>query len=399
VNRRTWIVAALGAVAAAALVAWAFAPRPVAVEFAEARVADFESWVEEDGRTALADRYVVSAPLAGRLQRITLREGDAVAAGAPVATLMPVLAPMLDERALAEQRSRIGSAEAARQMAVARIAAARVALERTEVDLKRTEQLALQGFVAPTKVDADRLAVQAAQKELDAATEAEHVARHELAQARAALQVVRGPVAAGEGFVVRAPVAGQVLKVNQQSETTVALGAPLLEIGDTARLEIVAELLTADALLAAPGSPVRIERWGGPTVLEGRVRRVDPAGFTKVSALGVEEQRVNVRIDITSPRGQWAALGDGFRVGVRVVTRREVAALQVPVSAVFPRPGGAGSAVFVVTGGRAAMRAVRIGARNGAQAWVQEGLAAGERVIVYPPSGVTDGTRVSERGR
>jgi HlyD family secretion protein len=396
-NRKTWILAGAAAVAAGALLTWAFAPRPVAVETAEAKTGPFETTVDEDARTALIDRYVVAAPLAGRLQRITLREGDAIEAGAPVATLMPVLAPMLDERALAEQRSRVAGAEAGRQVAVVRIAAARVALERTRVDLRRTEQLAQQGFVAPTKVDADRLAVQAAQKELDAAVEAEHVALHELGQARAALQVVRAPTG-GNGFVVRAPVAGRVLKVHVQSETTVALGTPLVEVGDTAKLEVVAELLTADALQAAPGAPVRIERWGGPGVLEGRVRLIEPAGFTKVSALGVEEQRVNVRIDLTSPRAQWASLGDGFRVGVRVVTRREASVLQVPVSAVFPQPGNAGSAVFVVERGRAALRTVQIDARNSSQAWVRQGLATGERVIVYPPAGVTDGVRVRERG-
>ena len=170
-----------------------------------------------------------------------------------------------------------------------------------------------------------------------------------------------------------------MLKVHHQSETAVATGTPLLEIGDTARMEIVAELLTTDALQAVPGSAVRIERWGGPTVLQGRVRRVEPAAFTKVSALGVEEQRVNVLIDITSPAAEWAALGDGYRVGVRIVTRSEAAVLRVPVSAVFPLPAGAGgagapgSAVFVLDGGRARLQPVTVGARNGSEAWIQRG--------------------------
>jgi HlyD family secretion protein len=203
-----------------------------------------------------------------------------------------------------------------------------------------------------------------------------------------------------------------VLRVLQTSEATVALGTPLIELGDTSRLEIVAELLTTDALAAHPGSRVRIERWGGPADLEGRVRTVEPAAFTKVSALGVEEQRVRVLIDLTSPHEQWQALGDGYRVGVRIVTLAQEAALQVPVSAVFPLPadathdaasdgGGAGKdathAVFVVDGGRARQVSVELGGRNGSMAWIRGGLALGQRVIVYPPASIRDGIRVSAR--
>jgi HlyD family secretion protein len=201
-----------------------------------------------------------------------------------------------------------------------------------------------------------------------------------------------------------------VLRVVQPSETMVALGAPLLEIGDIRQIEIVAELLTNDALQARPGTPVRIERWGGPAVLEGRVRLVEPSGFTKISALGVEEQRVNVLIDITSPPEQWQALGDGYRVGVRVIPLEQENVLRVPVSAVFPYPGtvaagganaGAGGAgnmgAFVLTDRRARLRAVEVGARNGDEAWIKSGLTAGEHVIIYPGNAVRDGTRVVAR--
>ncbi|MFO1272789.1 MAG: efflux RND transporter periplasmic adaptor subunit [Rubrivivax sp.] len=394
-QRRTIWIGGASALLLAALLAWAFAPRPQPVEVATATVGPFETTVDEDARTRLLDRYVVSAPLAGRLQRIALREGDAVEEGSVVATLMPLLSPMLDERTLREQQARVGAAEASARRAITRIEAAKVGLEQARVELARTEQLAQQGFVAPTKIDADRLAAQAAQKELDTAVENDHVARHELEQARAALGAVRG--GSGAAFVLRSPVKGRVLKVHQTSETTVALGAPLVEVGDTAKMEVLAELLTTDALAARPGSAVRIERWGGPGVLQGRVRRVEPAAFTKVSALGVEEQRVNVLIAITSPAAEWAALGDGYRVGVRIVTRREEKALQVPVSAVFPRPGGEGHAVFVVDGGRARLRPVTVEARNGHEAWLRDGLAAGATVIVYPPANVADGVRVRAR--
>ncbi len=405
-NRKTIALVAGVTLALAGLLVWAFAPRPVQVEVAQATVGSFETSVDEDARTRLRDRFVVSAPLAGRLQRIALREGDSVQAGAVLAQLAPVLSPMLDDRTIREQQARIGAAEGSVQRAATRIESSRLALDQARKDLRRTEQLAQQGFVSPTKIDTDRLAVQAAQKDLDTSIESEHITRHELEQARAALVAVRGAVAGvrpGEAFTVRAPVAGRILKVVQTSETTVPLGTALIEIGDIGNLEVVAELLTTDALIARPGSLVRIERWGGPVVLQGQVRRIEPAAFTKVSALGVEEQRVNVLIDITSPRPEWAALGDGFRVGVRIITRSEPAALRVPVSAVFPLKQGDGvaraeSAVFVLDNGRARLLRVKVAARNGSEAWIRDGLAAGATVIVYPPATVADGTKVKARG-
>jgi HlyD family secretion protein len=286
-----------------------------------------------------------------------------------------------------------------------RIERAKVALEQTRTVLKRDEKLAGGRFISANQLDADRLAVRAAQKELDSATQDRHVAGHELDQARAALAAIRNGGDDSVAFAVRSPVGGRVLRVLQPSAGTVALGTPLLEIGDTGRMEIVAELLTADALRATPGTPVRIERWGGVTALAGRVRRVEPAAFTKVSALGVEEQRVNVLIEMTSPPEQWRALGDGYRVGVRIVALARDDALRVPVSAVFPAPlpraGAAGDAhamaVFVVDGDRARLRPVSIGGRNGEHAWVVSGLRAGERVIVYPGDTVADGLRVEAR--
>lgn len=393
----TKITLALGAVLAAALVAWAFAPRPLEVEAATAAVGPFETTLDEDARTRLAERYGVSAPLAARLARIALREGDAVKAGEVVAVLQPLPTPLLDERSRREQAARVQAAEAAVAQAGKRVEAARVAQQRAQDELRRSEQLAQQGFVADTRLQAERLAVQSAQKDLEAAVEGTHIARHERDLARVALGLAAGQGGSGR-IELRAPVSGQVLKVHAASEATVAPGAPLIDIGDTARLEIVAELLTADALQARPGSPVRVERWGGPGELQARVRRVEPAAFTKVSALGVEEQRVNVLIEITSPREQWAALGDAYRVGVRVVTRSEPKALKVPVGAVFPQAAPAtGSAVFVIDGAHARLRPVQLVARNGAEAWIGQGLQAGERVLVYPPPAVADGARVRVR--
>lgn len=402
-KKTTWMGLGAAAVAAVALLAWAFAPRPVEVETATVGQGRFETTIDEDGKTRLRERYVVSAPLAGRLARITLREGDAVQADAVVATLTPVLSPMLDERTRRELEVRVEIALAQVHRVNSRIEGAKVALLQATSDVQRSEQLARQGFVSSTKLESDRLAMLAAEKALQTAKAERHIADHEVEQARAALSAVRGAAgAAARAFQLRAPSAGRVLRVVQPSETVVSLGTPLLELGDTRQLEVVAELLTADALKAHPGSRVVIERWGGEP-LEGRVRRVEPAAFTKVSALGVEEQRVKVLIDITSAPERWLALGDGFRVGVRIVTLSMDGAVKVPASAVFPLPqspgdDGAGMAVFVLDGGRARLTPVWVGARNGSEAWVRSGLKAGAAVIVYPPPGVGDGVRVKARG-
>ncbi len=412
-QRKTLLAGAGATFALALLLWWAFAPRPLRVETARAVVGPFETTIDEDGRTRLAERFVIGAPLAARVERSALREGDAVAAGDVVAVLRPVPSPLLDERTRAEQRARLGAAEAGVARARTRIEAAQVALAQAANELRRTEQLAQQGFVAPTKADADRLAAQAAQKELDTAVAGAHLAGHELDQARAAL-AAGGGADSGRTYPLRAPVGGRVLRILQPSEATVAPGTPLVELGDVRRLEVVAELLTTDALQARRGGAVRIERWGGPVELSGTVARVEPAAFTKVSALGVEEQRVNVIVEITSPPELWQGLGDGYRVGVRIVTRSESRVLKVPVSAVFPLPGSAapGSAVpsppgggpaapphavFVFEGGRARLRPVRLQARNASEAWIADGLAEGAEVIVYPPAAVSDGARVSAR--
>ena len=395
--RTRWISAATAA-AAVALLAWAFAPRPLAVETAAVTLAAFERVVQEDGRTRLRERYAVSAPLAGRLERITLQPGDTVAAGAPVARLAPGLSPMLDARSAAQLRERVAAAQAGVAQAATRTAAARIALEQAESARRRSESLAQQGFVSPTQAETDRLATRAAEQALATARAGEDLAGHELAQARAALATAQSG-AAGAGFVVSAPVAGQVLRVLQESEGMVALGTPLVELGDLARLEIVAELLSTDALQARPGTPVRIERWGGPEVLDGVVERVEPAAFTKVSALGVEEQRVRVRVTITSPRERWQALGDGFRVGLAFVVERQARVPTVPLAALFPRPvaEGGGPAVFVLKGGRAVLTPVTVKARGASSAWVGPELPEGATVIVYPPAALRDGARVSVR--
>ena len=413
-KRKTWFYAAAVVLALGLAMAWAFVPRAVEVELAPVTQGRFETTIDEDGKTRLSDRYVVSAPLAGRLTRITLKEGDAVVVDTPLAQLDSVLPAMLDERTLRELQARVEGAQDNVARSGSRIARGQVSVDQARNEARRSEQLARQGFIAPIKLETDRLATLAAQRELEGSAAERRVAEHELEQARAALGAVRQPavgnapgaVAGQRGFTVRAPVAGRVLRVLQGSEATVTLGTPLLEIGDTQGMEIVAELLTTDALAAQPGSRVLIERWGGADALEGRVKRMEPAAFTKVSALGVEEQRVRVLIAITSPHEQWKQLGDGFRVSLRIVTLTQDNAVQVPVSEVFPLPGDAPddgraaapkSAVFVVDAGRARVVPVSVAARNGSMAWVRSGVAPGAQVIVYPPAAVRDAARVKAR--
>lgn len=393
---KRWLATA-GIVAAVAALAWAFAPRPVAVEVAEATRGAFETSIEEDAKTRVRDRYVLSAPLAGRLARIGLREGDEVQPGDTVARLTPVLPTLVDERTLRGQTLAVEAAQANVRRATARLEGARAALQQARSDALRSDKLAAQGYVAEGKRDADRVAAQRAEREFEAATQERVMAQHEAEQAQAALSVVRPGGVAGAVFPVRAPVAGRVLRVLQVSEATVALGTPLVELGDLSHLEVVAELLTTDALQALPGRPVVVERWGGQGTLAAKVRRVEPAAFTKVSALGVEEQRVKVLIDPEGDPQRWRALGDGYRVGVRIITRTATDALKVPVSAVFPDGAGSGHAVFLLREGRAHKTPVEVVARNASEAWIAKGLDAGAQVIVYPPAAVADGVRVKPR--
>jgi HlyD family secretion protein len=386
---------ATGAVAAAvAALGWAFAPRPIEVETALVERGRFEQSIEEDGRTRLRDRYTISAPVAAHKARITLREGDRVNAGDVVAVLTPVMSSMVDERARREATARVQAARAGVALAGARAERARVAQEEARLELQRTEKLAREGFLAPSRLDSARLALDAARRELEAAQAQREVAAHERSQAAAVLQPA-GTVSTGQPLTVRSPVAGVVLKVPLQSEGTIAAGTALLDVGDPARMEVLAELLTTDAVQAQAGTRAVIERWGGPPV-EGRVRRVEPAAFTKVSALGIEEQRVNVLLDIVDAPAAWRSMGDGFRVTVRVVTASADGATLVPVGALFPFADG-GMAVYRVDGRRARLQPVELAGRNGTAGWVRGGLEPGQSVVVYPPPAVADGKRVRVR--
>lgn len=393
-QKKHFALAASG-LAAAALLAWAFSPRPVTVEAAPVLQGRYEQAIEEDGRTRLKDRYTVSAPVAARVMRIALREGDRVAAGEPVAVLLPVLSTLVDERSSREAGARHQAAAANVARATARMARTQVAAEEAQLELHRTEKLVREGFLSASRLDSARLAFTAARREVEVARAEREAAVHDQAQAGAALLPVNAGSSAGRPLTVRSPVAGVVLRIPQASEATVTPGAALLDIGDPARMEVVADLLTTDAVQAQPGGPAFVERWGGPPVA-ARVRRVEPAAFTKVSALGIEEQRVKVVVDVDTPPEAWRAMGDGFRVTLRIVTLRVEQVVLAPVGALFPI-GDGGMGVFRIEAGRAKLQPVDLGGRNGSEAWVRSGLEPGQSVILYPPPTVSDGQRVQTR--
>lgn len=380
-----------------AVLVWAFMPTPAEVEIATVGQGRFERSVQEDGKTRLRERYVVSTPLTGRVARIDLKQGDTVQRGATVATLWPVSPALLDERARAEQVARIGAMQASVARAQANVERASAALDNARAELKRSEMLAQQGFVSPNQNETGRLNVRLREKELESARQEEDAARHELEQSRIALKQFSQTAPDGQqrAFAVKAPVSGKVLKVPQQSEGVMAAGTPLMELGDPTQLEVVVDILTEDAAQIKPGTLVQLANWGGPDILEGTVRLIEPAAFTKVSALGVEEQRVNAIIDINSPPEKWRTLSDGFKVDVRVLVQVVENAVKVPVSALFPV--GARSGLFVLDKGHARLREIEVAARNGVEAWVKTGLTQGTQVIVYPDTKLKDGDRVKAR--
>jgi HlyD family secretion protein len=393
------LIATLAVLALLGLLGWSFIPRPIEVEIAETRQGSFMQTIDEDGRTRVRNRYVVSAPLAGRLERITLREGDSVEKDAVLAKISPSAPALLDARTEQELKARVGAAEAGKLRAEVRVERALVALAQARADFDRTSKLASAAFVSPTKLEADRLNVTLNEKEIDTAKQEVHVAEHDLEVARAALLQVRSPTPAATEklWQVRAPVAGRVLKLTQQNETVVNTGSPLLELGNAHDLEAVVDVLTSDAVRIRPGAKVLFERWGGSENLQGRVRLVEPSAFTKISALGVEEQRVNVIIDMVSPSDKWQAVGDGYRIEARIVVDERADATLVPVSALFR--DGDQWAVFTISQGHAEKRTVQLGARSGAVAVVEKSLTVGDKIIVYPSEAIKDQIKVKVRSR
>jgi len=383
-----------GTLVVAALLAVALWPSSIAVDAAPVTRGPLDVTVDEEGETRVRDRFVVSAPVSGRVQRIELEPGDRVTRGDVVATILPAAATPLDARARAEaeaavaaSRATLGTARAERERASA---AARLATS----ELERHRALAAENLVSRQALEAREADARAAEEALRAAEFAAASATHQLEMAQARL-IPASATGGGRPVAVRAPLDGVVFKRVRESESVVGAGEPLLEMGDPAKLEIVSDLLSPDAVQVGPGAQVRVEHWGGDHPLHARVRRVEPSGFMKISALGVEEQRVNVVMDFDDPLEAWSALGDNYRVEVRIVVWEGQSELQVPTSSLLRR--GDDWAVFVVEGSRARLRTVVIGRRNGQAAQVLSGLREGERVVLHPSDTITDGSRVAPR--
>ena len=394
-NGKNAIYLGAGTAVVAALAIWALQPRPVVVEMGVVTRGAFEQVVADDGRTRVRDRYVVSAPLSGRVERITLRAGDRVEQGAVVAWLTPAAPPLLDARSEREFRSRIAAVEAIAQRARAERQRAEGQRDQARADSERTAKLAAGGFVSPTAREQADLALRTAERGVESAVFAEDAARHDLEQARATLaRYQQGGPTEGRWKVV-APVSGAVLKVVQESEGVVAMGAPLVELADPRSLEAVVDILSQEAVAVRPGMAATLDLGQGVAPLSARVRLVEPAAFTKVSALGVEEQRVNAVLDFTDSLERVQTLGDGFRVDARIVTRRVEGAVKVPVGAIFRDDGG--WALFAIDGNRAVKRPVKVPMRNGVEALVEAGVQPDDRVVVYPSDSLRDGSRIEIR--
>jgi HlyD family secretion protein len=370
------------------LVLWMLRPESVAVETATAAIGPLTATVGDEGQTRVRDRHMVTSPVPGRLERISLEVGDPVRPGMVVARLAPV---PLDARSRQQAEAALAASRDLERSAAAAVGEARGGLEQARADRQRAERLVAGGGIAPAEVERLQILEQVRERELEAAEGRASAAAHDVDAARSALlSSDTGPGSSGRTLNLTCPVGGRVLAIAERSARTVAPGEPLLEVGDPADLEVVVDLLSADAVKVEPGMPMLLSGWGGDSVLEGRVRRIEPSGFTKISALGVEEQRVNIVGDLVNPT---PALGDRFRVDVAVVLWQSDSVLKVPSSALFRR--GSGWALFVVEDGRARERQVTIGHESGTESEVLQGVAPGDRLIRHPTDQVRDGVRVT----
>jgi HlyD family secretion protein len=381
-------------------IAYAFMPRPLPVDMASVERGPLRVTINEDGRTRIKEKYIVSSPLSGRLRRIQLRAGDEVVAGE---TLLAVVEPthpeLLDARARAEAQARVNAAEAALERAEPALQSAEAAMEFAESELARVRRLFERNGAAQQQLDAAELAYRQRTQDYRTAKFNEEIARYELEMSRAALlrtQPQESPGADAEWqFRILAPITGSVLRVFQESETIVMPGTQLLELGDPRDLEVEVDVLSSDAVRISPGNDVLLEQWGGERPLKGAVRLVEPSAFTKISALGVEEQRVYVIIDLLDPPEERPSLGDAYRVEARIITWQQDDVLKIPTSALFRHDDE--WAVFRVVDGRARLQPVLIGQRNALEAQVLGGLKEGDIVIVHPSDKLAPGTAVVAR--
>lgn len=408
---------------------YAFLPEPVEVDLVPVERGTVRVTVDEDGKTRIREKYVVSAPLNGRILRISMDPGDEVEAGKTLLTMIEPRDPeLLDARSVAQAEARVKAAEAALRQVEPMLETAREAQAHAEAKLARDRKAALGNAISQSELDDTEYLYRQRSEELRSARIAEEIARFELQQAEAALMRSRprpddlatsnptpgasnasehpagadgansqhaGNGNGGWNFPIFSPIKGLVLRVFQESAAVVNPGTPLVELGDPADLEVEIDVLSRDAVKIKPGDLVLLEHWGGKRPLEGRVRIVEPSGFTKISTLGVEEQRVNVIVDLMAPPDERRSLGDGFRVEARVVIDEAREVLKVPTSALFR--AGRESAIFRVVDGVVHQKPVKIGRQNGLEAEILDGLSEGDLVVLHPSDRIEDGVKVRQR--
>lgn len=400
-SRHVLTIAAVLLVAGA--LAAAFWPKPTMVDMGAVTRGTMRLTIDEEGRTRVRNAYVVSTPVAGQLQRVRVQPGDPVERGKTiVAHMRPSNPAALDVRTREQAFAAVNAAEAALRVARADLNAALAHRDLAQTELARTEQLVERGISTDAALDRARQTARVAEANVDTAKAAISMRVAEIANAQAQLIGFDDPrLAAAIGTAsndipLHAPADGRILRVMQQSETSLPAGAPIMEIGNVeSDLEVVVDLLSTDAVQVSIDDPVIIADWGGSGELTGNVIRVDPFGVTQFSALGVEEQRVNAVIAFASPPEDYAGLGHGFRVETRIIVWQSEDTLIVPASALFRSRGS--WAVFVVENDIATLRTVEIGPNNGIEAQVISGLAEGDRVVLYPSSGLSEGMSVAER--
>jgi HlyD family secretion protein len=385
----------LGVVLLVALVVVGLWPRAVPVEAGTVTRGPLVVTIDEEGMTRVRNRYVISAPVAGQLRRIDWKAGAVVEAGkTAIAILETSGADFLDARSQAQAEARVRTAEAASEAAKAQRERASAGAKMFSADLDRLKQLFAQKVLSTQEYDAAQMRASTTQQEERAAEFALKVAEFELQQAQAILsRGASGGQSGAEPLVITSPVSGRILRVMQESARVVPGGFPLLEVGDSTDLEVRIEVLSRDGVAIKPGTRVMLEQWGGAEPLAARVRHVEPSAFTKISALGVEEQRVYAVADFTDALEKRPALGDNYRVEARIVVWENGAALRAPAGALFQR-GGVWQ-VFAIEAGRSKLRSVKVGRSNGVETEIMEGLGEGTRVVVYPGDKVVNGTRVA----
>lgn len=380
--------------AAILLLIYSLWPSAVIVDAIKVTRGPFRVSISEEGRTRVIDRFEISTPVAGYLRRIELDAGDPVTRGRTLTELEPLRAEVLDPRRQAEAKAQVAAARASLLAARERAEAALAEAENARAEYQRRLKLEDTQAISEEALQQARTVLQRSEAELRSARFAVEVAQYQLKAAEAQLQYSAAEKTGELPLTVPilSPVDGVVLRIIRRSEGVVQAGTPLLEVGNPNALEVAVDVLSVDAVQISPGMPVVLERWGGPQPLQGVVKRVEPEGFLKISALGVEEQRVWVIVDITSPMEEWRALGDGYRVEARFILWQAGNVLQIPASALFRL--GEGWAVMAVEQGRAEVREVEVGHRNGLEAEITTGLTEGEWVIAHPDDRLENGTRI-----